>query len=136
LSVHLDSSFDTLGNFQLGESSTINRGCRLDNRGGITIGENVSISEDVIILTGDHDSSSFDFAGRARPVTIEKYVWIGTRAMVLPGVTIGEGAIVAAGSVVTKNVPSYTIVAGVPARSIGVRRKDLKYSTAYRRLFH
>jgi len=74
-----------------------------------------------MILTADHslDMPSFDY--REAPVHIDDYVWIGSRAMVLPGVTIGRGAVVAAGAVVTRDVPSLSIVGGVPARQIGVR---------------
>lgn len=105
----------------VGKNTVINEGCRFDSRGGITIGENVSISSEVVILTADHDPMSPEFRYRERPVTIEDHVWIGTRAIVLPGVTIGRGAVVAAGAVVTRNVPSLEIVAGVPARSVGRR---------------
>lgn len=135
-SVSLGVSFDATEGLELGIDSVINANCRMDTRGRIMIAENVSISEEVIILTGDHDPNSSEFEGRTRSVKIGKYVWIGTRATILPGVTIGEGAIVAAGSMVTKDVAAFHIVAGVPAKTIGKRREDLDYSTTYRRLFH
>jgi maltose O-acetyltransferase len=69
-------------------------------------------------------------------VVIEDHAWLGTRAMVLPGVTVGRGAVVAAGAVVTKDVPPYTIVGGVPARVIGQRTTDLRYQFDYFRLLH
>ena len=103
--------------------------------GGIQIGNAVSISSEVLILTADHDPGSTDFAGRNRKVIIEDYVWIGTRAMILPGVTIGRGAIVAAGAVVSKNVEPFTVVAGVPAQCIKKRRQDINYRLNYHRLF-
>jgi acetyltransferase-like isoleucine patch superfamily enzyme len=119
----------------MGKNSVINQKCRLDNRGFITIGDNVSISAEVCILTADHDPQSRDFSGTIRPVTIEDYVFIGTRAMILPGVTLAKGSFIAAGAVVTKNVEPFTIVAGVPAKPIGKRRTDLDYSAHYERLF-
>lgn len=127
--------FDTRGAFDLGSGSTINEECRLDNRGGITIGDNVSISAQVCILTADHDPRSPSFAGRERPVRIDDYAFIGTRALILPGVTIGRGAIIAAGAVVTKNVAALKIVAGSPAREIGTRDPALDYQVEYCRLF-
>lgn len=123
------------GHFSMGSNSVINQRCRLDNRGGITIGSNVSISANTLILTADHDPQSPEFAGRLKPVTIMDRVFIGTRAMILPGVSIGEGAVVAAGSVVTKDVPAHTIVAGVPASPIGTRNQELHYTINYGRLF-
>ncbi|WP_333480017.1 acyltransferase [Allocoleopsis sp.] len=128
--------FDAPKNFKVGKHSVINQKCRLDNRGGITIGENVSISAEVCILTADHDLQSWDFAGRTRPVHIEDYVFIGTRAVILPGVTLGKGCAVAAGAIVTKSVSPCTIVAGVPAKPIGKRQPDLQYRLSYRRLFY
>jgi maltose O-acetyltransferase len=127
--------FDARGGFEIGNETTINEFCRLDNRGGIVIGDNVSISSETCILTADHDPQSPVFAGRERAVQIEDYVFIGTRALILPGVKVGRGAVVAAGTVVTKDVPPLTIVAGCPAREIGRRDPTLDYRVAYCRLF-
>ena len=127
--------FDSARNLSIGKSSVINQRCRIDTRGSVTIGSNVSISQEVIILTGDHCSESPDFPFRSRAVVIEDYVWIGTTVMILPGVTIGEGAVVAAGATVHKTVPPYTIVGGVPAKFIKKRPRDLNYKIDYRRLF-
>ena len=133
-SIFMDAWFDGKRGFIMGENSVINQKCRLDTRGGITIGNNVSISAETCILTADHDPQSPDFVGRERPVILEDYVFVGTRAMILPGVTLGEGSVVAAGAVVTKSVAPYTIVGGVPARVIGQRARGLHYSAYYRRL--
>ena len=127
--------FDFKQGLSLGENSVVNARCRLDTRGGIQIGDNVSISSDVIILTADHDMDSPDFAGRNRPVVIQDYVWVGTRAMIMPGVILGKGAVVAAGAIVTKNVAAYHVVAGIPAKCIKERKRDLKYTASYKRLF-
>jgi maltose O-acetyltransferase len=127
--------FDTRGEFRMGSHSTINEECRLDNRGGITIGDNVSISPQVCILTADHDPQSPTFAGRQRPVRIDDHAFIGTRAIILPGITIGRGAVVAAGAVVTREVAPLAIVAGSPAKEIGRRDPTLDYRVDYCRLF-
>jgi acetyltransferase-like isoleucine patch superfamily enzyme len=119
----------------IGENVVVNARCRLDNRGTITIGDNVSISSDVIILTADHDMNSSNFSGRNRPVIIDDYVWIGTRAIIMPGVTIGKGAVVAAGSLVTKNIAPFHVVGGIPAKFIKERKKELNYNPEYKRLF-
>ena len=133
--IYMDVRFDTLSGLRVGRNSTINYGCRLDSRGLLTIGDNVSISAEVCILTADHDPQSVVFAGREKPVVIGDYVFVGTRALILPGVTLGRGAIVAAGAVVTKDVAPYAIVGGVPARVIGQRPQDLNYSGHYYRMF-
>jgi maltose O-acetyltransferase len=135
-SIFMDAWLDTPGGLKIGEGSTINQRCRLDTRGGLTIGNRVSISAEVCILTAAHDIRSRGFEGTVAGVHIGDHVFIGTRAMILPGVTLGQGAVVAAGAVVTGNVEPYTIVAGVPARKLGVRRSDLDYTAHYRRLFH
>jgi maltose O-acetyltransferase len=117
---------------RIGDYCWINRRCTLDFRGGLTIGSNVSISPEVAILTGSHDMNDPKFKLVDFPVVIEDYVWIGTRATVLPNVTIGRGAVVAAGSVVTRDVAPMTIVAGVPAKPVGMREVELNYNFAGR----
>lgn len=111
----------------IGSYSHINRGCLLDARGGITIGDNVSVSHNVSIVTGGHDHKSPAFEGRYLPVCIKDYAWLGINSTILQNVTVGEGAVVCAGAVVTKDVEPYTIVAGVPAKVIGNRPKGLDY---------
>lgn len=106
----------------IGAHTIVNRQCCLDGRGGLTIGDNVSISPGVWLLTDQHDMDDPVFAERFARIVIHDHVWLGSRALVLPGVTIGEGAVVAAGAVVTKDVPPYTVVGGVPARPVGARR--------------
>ena len=133
--IFMGARFDARRHFRIGRHSTINERCRLDNRGGLEIGSNVSISSEVCILSADHDPRSPDFAGRIRAVRIEDYAFIGTRAMILPGVTVGRGGVVAAGAVVTKNVAPLSIVAGCPAKEIGTRNPDLNYEIDYCRLF-
>ena len=136
--IFMDAWFDTKGegSLFLGDYSVVNQKCRLDNRGGIVIGKYVAIAAEVCILTADHDVKAHDFKGRYGKVSIGDFAFIGTRAMLLPGVTVGRGAAVGAGSVVTKDVPDYTIVAGCPAKPIGTRSEPFEYSTEYPRLFH
>jgi maltose O-acetyltransferase len=106
----------------------INFGCLLDGRVyPIVTGADVSIGPEASILTLGHDPQSPDFTDRGGPVTIGDRVWIGYRALVMPGLNLGEGAVVAAGAVVTKDVAPYTIVAGNPAKEIGTRNRDLRY---------
>ena len=79
------------------------------------------------MLTADHDINDEKFIARYKGIKIENYAWICTRSTILGGVTIGEGAVVAAGSVVTKDVPLYKVVAGIPAKVIGNRNNKLNY---------
>lgn len=130
----MDCTFDCTRHFTIGNHSVINAKCRMDNKSSITIGNNVSISQEVMILSADHDPDSPTFAGRDLPVVIEDDVFIGSRAMVLPGVTVGRGAVIAAGAVVTKDIAPYQVVGGVPAKFIRMRRQDLNYQLSYRRL--
>lgn len=117
----------------LGDRNAINFGCLFDGRKyEIRIGNDVSIGPEATILTLGHDPQSVSFEDRGGDVTIGDRVWIGYRALVMPGVTIGEGAVVAAGAVVTKDVEAFAIVAGVPARPIGTRNPDLNYKLDYR----
>lgn len=127
--------FMSPGRIVLGKNSHINRGCILDARGGITIGNNVSISHKVNIMTGSHDHQSKRFKEIYLPITICDYAWIGVGATILQNITIGEGAVVCAGAVVTKDVAPYTIVGGIPAHKIGDRTKELDYKCIGYHLF-
>jgi acetyltransferase-like isoleucine patch superfamily enzyme len=113
---------------RIGRNSRIGRDCTLDIRSGLTIGDNVSVSAEVMILGGTHDINDPGFGDIAGAVAIEDYVWVGARVIIMPGVTLGRGAVVAAGSVVTKDVAPLMIVGGVPAKPIGMRDPD---ATAY-----
>lgn len=114
-------------NMSIGSNSSFGFHCVLDARGGLTVGSNCNISSDVAIWTAEHDVQARDFAYTTDAVIIEDYVWISYRAIILPGVRIGAGAVIAAGAVVTKDVTPYTIVAGVPAVKVGDRNRDLDY---------
>ncbi|TWT72939.1 acyltransferase [Allorhodopirellula solitaria] len=131
-SIQMRCRFLNARKVHLGDRSVLNFGCLLDGRKYIIkIGEDVSIGPETSILTLGHDPHSTTFADRGGDVVIGDRVWIGYRALVMPGVSIGEGAVVAAGAVVTKNVESFTIVAGVPAKKIGDRERALDYRLNY-----
>jgi maltose O-acetyltransferase len=133
--IFMNTWFDSRSGFKMGNHSVVNQRCHFETSGGIEIGENVSISAEVCILTSDHDPQSPTFSERKSPVLIEDYAFIGMRAIILRGVTIGRGSIVAAGSLVSHSVRPYTIVAGVPARAVGSRPENLEYTIDYDRLF-
>jgi acetyltransferase-like isoleucine patch superfamily enzyme len=119
---------------RIGPRTWINRDTCLDLRGGLEIGSDCSISPDVTILTAAHGTNDPGFRLIHGAVTIADHVWIGTRATVLPGVNIGQGAVVAAGAIVTRDVPRLAIVGGVPARVIGTRDEAvLAYRLGWRR---
>jgi maltose O-acetyltransferase len=124
--------FGSAKGFEIGDNSVINAYCVI--KSGVKIGKNVSISEHVMLLTADHDMNN-NFEGRNNPIFIGDYVWIGTIAMILRGVKINKGAVVAAGAVVTKDVAECAVVAGVPAKVIKKRMESFDYTTHYRRLF-
>lgn len=129
-SVHM-GCFVTENNIVIGDNSVINRFCYIDGRGPLYIGNNVNVSHYTIIHTLTHITNSPYFHAIAKPVALMDHCWIGVRAIILPGVTVGEGAVVAAGAVVVKDVPPYAIVGGNPAKVIGERTRDLQYKTRY-----
>jgi acetyltransferase-like isoleucine patch superfamily enzyme/glycosyltransferase involved in cell wall biosynthesis len=120
---------------EIGSNTVINRFCYLDGRASLKIGNNVNISHYTLIQTLTHDAQNPDFVCIEAPVVIGDNAWIGARALICPGVKIGEGAVVAAGAVVTRDVPDYTIVGGNPARPIKERSRNLRYKTKYFPLF-
>lgn len=117
---------------EIGSNSVIGHNCLLDGRRGLKIGNNVNISSGVWIWTLQHDVNDPDFTAVGAEVSIDDKVWICSRATILPGVKIGEGAVVAAGSVVTKSIPPFAIVGGVPAKVIGQRTRDLRYELDFK----
>jgi acetyltransferase-like isoleucine patch superfamily enzyme len=104
-------------NITIGKNVFINSGCHFQDQGGITIGDNSLIGHNVVLATINHDlEPENNRKNHYAPIMLGKHVWIGSNATVLAGVTIGDWAVVAAGAVVTKDVPAYTVVGGVPAK--------------------
>lgn len=128
-SIHTGVDLWCVGGITVSTFSTINKYCSLDGRGTLKIGSRVSISAFVKILTAYHNPHSSEFEYITKPVIIHDYVWIGVGAIILPGVTIHKGAVIASGSIVTKDVPEYTVVGGNPAIKISERNvKELNYN--------
>lgn len=127
--------FFHVGRLHIGEGSRVNRGVYLDNRGGLSIGRHVSIAHDCRLYTMGHDVHDDDFAAKASPVRIGDHAVLFAGAMVMPGVTLGEGSVVMAGAVVTRDVGSRQIVGGNPAQVIDERRGALGYRLSRRHWF-
>lgn len=119
-------------NLSMGRGSTIGQRCYVDARAGIRVEPDVSISREVCVLTAAHEPDSPDFGALLAPVRFERRSWIATRAIVLPGVCVGEAAVVAAGAVVIDDVDPYTVVGGIPARVLRKRREPLSYELDWR----
>ncbi len=102
----------------------------LDARCGLTIRRSAVIAYEAIIWSLNHDYNDIHFCGKGAPVEIGEYAWICSRSIILPGIKVGKGAVVASGAIVTKDVPPYTIVGGIPAKVIG-HREEKEYDYAY-----
>ena len=113
---------------KLGSRVAVGWFAELDARGGITVGDDTNISSHVKLITGSHDVDDPEFTADFRPIHIGSHCWLGTGAMVLGGVSVGDGAVVAAGAVVTKDVPPYEVWGGVPARMIRKRPENMTYT--------
>lgn len=134
--IHVFCRFFEPKNIKIGEDTIIGEYAFLDGRAPIKIGNHVDIASQVLIYNSKHEINDPEFRPISSPVEIEDYVFIGPRAIIMPGKRIGRGAIVAAGAVVTHDVLPGKIVAGVPARVIGERKlKEFKYRLGRTRLF-
>lgn len=114
------------GNISIGDNSGIGKNCFLNDTTTIFIGNDVLMGPDVMIFTTNHSTAKNSLIRRSGyefgEVYIGNDVWIGARVIILPNVIVGEGAVIGAGAVVTKDVEPYTIVGGVPAKKIGIRK--------------
>lgn len=113
---------------EIGDGSIVGNRAILDGRLGIKIGCNVNISTGVWIWTVQHDHKDPKFGDVGGKVTVCDHAWLSCRSIILPGVTIGEGAVVAAGAVVVKDVEAYSVVAGIPAKKIADRPRTIAYN--------
>lgn len=127
---HFRTEVRGLHRLKIGDGTIIGDNALLAAQRGLTIGNNVNLSSNVSIYSGAHDHRDPYFRSTpatTRPITIGDRVWIGSNAIILTGVNIGEGAVVCAGCVVTKDVDPYAVVAGIPARKVNERPRDLRY---------
>jgi maltose O-acetyltransferase len=134
--IHTGARFYDPRNISVGDDTIIGEKAVLDGRDKLIIGSHVDIASEVMIYNSEHNINDEFFSPINGKVVIEDYVFIGPRVIILPEVTIGRGAVIGAGTVVTKDVPPFAIVAGVPAKIIGERRnKNLHYKLGRARWF-
>ena len=134
--IHTGCRFYQSNKIKIGEDTSVGDRCFLDGREEITIGSHTSIASQVLIYNSEHNINDELFRASQQPVVIGDYVFIGPRAIILPGVKIGDGTVVAAGAVVSKDVLKGEIVGGVPAKKIADRQlKDYHYRLGRHRLF-
>lgn len=120
-------------NITIGKDVFINSGCHFQDQGGIQIGDGALIGHNVVLATINHDlNPEENRKNHYAPITIGAHVWIGSNATILPGVTLGDWAVVAAGAVVTQDVPPRTVVGGVPAKVLKIipEERTVRYETA------
>lgn len=126
--VHWRTRFYAPEGVCIGHNTIIGYDAFLDGRYTLVIGDNVNVGGEVAIFTAQHDPNDPAFGMVGGPVVIEDYVYIGSRVTILPNMTIGRGAVVATGAVVTRDVSPFDIVGGVPARKVGERQRHLAYN--------
>ena len=135
-SIHMGTRFYDPGKISIGDDTIVGERAVLDGRDKLVIGNHVAIASEVMIYNSEHNINDDNFQAIGAPVIVEDYAFIGPRVIILPGVKIGKGAIVGAGAVVTKEVPPFAIVGGVPAKIIGERKnKNLQYKLGRARWF-
>lgn len=122
--IHIGANFFKPSNITIGHDTIIGDHCFMDGRAPLKIGNHVGIASQVLIYNDEHDINSPDYGNSFGPVEIGDYVFIGPRAIILPNIKIGKGAVVAAGAIVTKDIPEFEIWGGVPAKKISDRKID------------
>ncbi len=122
--IHIGANFFNPNGITIGQDTIIGDHCFLDGRAPLSIGNHTDIASQVLIYNDEHNVHDPDFGNNFGAVTIKDYVFIGPRAIMLPGVTIHKGAVVAAGAVVTKDIPEGEVWGGVPAKKISQRNVD------------
>jgi acetyltransferase-like isoleucine patch superfamily enzyme len=133
--IHWQCRFFAPEGVSIGANTIIGNNAFLDGRCGLTIGSRVMTAAEVAIYTLQHDIDDPMFVHKGAPVVIEDYAYVGPRVIILPGVRVGEGAVIAAGAVVTEDVAAYTLVGGVPARFIRNRSRQMYYVPDFRMPF-
>lgn len=134
--IHMWARFYAPSGIKIGKDTIVGDHIFLDGRAPLIIGDHVDIASSVMIYNSEHNINSETFEATIGSVEIGDYCFIGPRVIILPGVKVGKGAVVAAGAVVTKDVPEFTVVGGVPAVKIGERKlTDPKYKLGRTRLF-
>lgn len=127
---HFKTEIRGIHKLKIGKGTIVGDNALLDARSGLTLGENVNISSNVSLYTYQHDHRDPYFrctSDNTKPIAISNRAWLGSNVIVLPGVNIGEGAVCCAGCVVTKDVEPYAVVAGIPAKKVNERPRDLRY---------
>ncbi len=126
--IHTNARFYKPSGIRIGQDTVIGEGVVLDGRDKLIIGDHVDFASEVMVYNAEHDINDSKFKAITEPVVIEDYVFVGPRSIILPGVTIKKGAIIAAGAVVNRDVEENMVVGGVPAKPIKKREvKELNY---------
>ncbi|MBI5357123.1 acyltransferase [Candidatus Collierbacteria bacterium] len=134
--IHTGCRFYQPENISIGVDTSVGDRCFLDGRAKLSIGSHTSIASQVLIYNSEHNINDEFFGAIEQAVAIGDYVFIGPRAVILPGVHIGDGVVIAAGAVVSKDIPGGEIAGGVPAKKIADRQlKDYHYRLGRHRLF-
>jgi len=134
--IYMGAQFFKPNGITIGHDTAIGKNVFLDGRDTLTIGNHTDIASDVLIYNDQHNIHDTNFGNVYGKVEIGDYVFIGPRSIILPGLKIGNGAVVAAGAVVTKDIPEYEIWGGIPAKKISDRKaKNLKYKIGRTMMF-
>ena len=136
VNIHMAVKFLKPWNIIIGDNVNIQMGCFIDGRGGLVIENNVDITIGVKVLTQQHDIQSPSYLTVSKQVVIKSGSVLGSFSLIMPGIVVGEGAVIAAGSVVSKNVGDWTMVAGNPAVKKRQRSSEQLYKANFRRPFH